>query len=86
MDSAEMDFRLSVDLSCGQAMDDAERGQCASGIRDSPCDAVVQARNYPSCVDADVVVAAADSQGSSGTEDYTRNDTAGTMFDLIRWS
>ena len=81
MDSADMDFRLSVDPGCGQAMDDAEPGQCASGIRDAPCDAVVQARNAQGCVDADVVVAAADSQGCSGTEDYTRNDTAGTMFE-----
>ena len=70
MDSAEVDLRLSVDPACDQVMDDAELAQCASGIRDARFDAVVQARNFQVCDDADVVVAAADSQGSSETVDY----------------
>ena len=59
-----------------------ELTQRSSGIRGAPCAAVVQARNLQGCDDADVVVAAADSQGSSGTVDYTRNDTAATAIDL----
>ena len=58
----KMDFRLSVDPACGQATDDAGLAHCASGIRDAPCDAVVQAGKFQGRDDADVVVTAADNQ------------------------
>ena len=85
MESADMDLRLSVYPTCGHAMEDAELADCASGSPDALCctveqaSAVKQASEFQGYVEVDDV-AAADS-GSSGTVDYTRNDTAGTMID-----
>ena len=95
MHSAEGDLRLLPDPERDQVMDDAgeldpatvEPAQRSSGIRGAPCAAVVQAGNRQGSDDADIVVTAAHtddvshSQGSSGTVDYTRNDTAGTVID-----
>ena len=70
MHSAEGDLRLLPYPERDQVMDDAGEldpatvglAHCASGIRDAPCDAVVQAGKFQGRDDADVVVTAADNQ------------------------